>query len=81
MMENDDDNSLHDVSKADREDFDKSFVSTMKQVTDDNIQRFVTMATDARDADVRAFAARHLDIFRTQQQKLEEVEKQLLNTY
>jgi putative membrane protein len=81
MMDEKDQGSFYEVSKADREDFDKAFVQAMKQVNDDNIQRYVTMATDARDADVRAFAARQLDIFRTHQQKLEEVERQLLNTY
>jgi putative membrane protein len=81
MMDETDNGSFYEVSKSDREDFDKSFVMEMKRVNNDNIQRYAAMATDAKDADVRAFAARQLDVFRTQQQKLEETERALLNTY
>jgi putative membrane protein len=81
MMDDADQGKFYEVSKSDREDFDKAFVQTLKQINDDNIQRFLAMATEARDADVRAFAARHLDVFRTHSQSLEEVERTLLNTY
>jgi putative membrane protein len=81
IMDDADQGKFYDVSKSDREDFDKAFVQTLKQINDDNIQRFLAMATDARDADVRAFAARHLDVFRTHSENLAQVEKDLLNTY
>jgi putative membrane protein len=71
----------HEVAKADRQDFDKGFIASIKQINDENTQRFLVMATEAKDADVRAFAARKLDMLRTHAQRMEEVERQLLNTY
>jgi putative membrane protein len=81
MMDDHDQANYYEVSKADRQDFDKNFIMIMKQVNEDNIQRFLSMATNAKDADVRAFAARQLDLFRTHAQRMEQVEKDLLNTY
>lgn len=81
MMDEHDQAKYYEVSRAEREDFDKQFIMTMKHVNDDNIQRFVQMATDAKDDDVRAFAARHLDTFKNRALRLDEVEKELLNTY
>lgn len=71
----------HDVAKADRQDFDKRFIAVMKAINDENTQQYLKMATEARDADVRAFAARKLDMFRTHAEQMEKVENELLNTY
>lgn len=69
------------VANADKQDFDKDYINALKEINEENMQRFLTMATEAKDADVRAFAARKLDMLRNQALRMEEVEKQLLNTY
>jgi len=70
-----------DLAKADRDDFDKEFLQTMKKLNEENTQRFMSMATDAQDADIRAFSARKLDMLRAHADQIERIEKELLNTY
>lgn len=69
------------IANADKEDFDKDYITALREINQENMQRFLTMATEAKDADVRAFAARKLDVLRNQALRMDEVEKQLLNTY
>jgi putative membrane protein len=72
---------VEDVAKADREDFDKEFLTALKKINEETNERFMAMATDAKDADVRAFSARKLDLLKAHAQKMERVEQDLLNTY
>jgi putative membrane protein len=69
------------VYRADRQDFDKNFIAAIKEINTKNMKKFLTMATEAKDADVRAYAARKLDVLRTHEERMEEVERELLNTY
>jgi putative membrane protein len=73
--------TFFEVSKADRQDFDKEYLLAMKKVNEANLERFLRMATDAKDADVRAFAARKLDMMRMHEQRVSEVDDKLLDTY
>jgi putative membrane protein len=73
--------SYYEVSKTSREDFDKAFLREMKELNDNIMQKFLVMATEAKDDDVRAFAARKLTMLRTHAERFDEVEKELLNTY
>jgi predicted outer membrane protein len=66
---------------TERSDFDKTYLRMLKSTKEEQIQDFMRMATEAYDDDVRAFAARHLASLKNQQEKLDEVEKELLRTY
>ncbi len=72
---------LFEVTKSDRKDFDKTFVRVSKMVNEENSSKYMTMATDAKDEDVRAFAARKLDKFKSTMTQLEAVDQELLKTY
>lgn len=70
-----------EVSKSDRKDFDKNFIRILKMVNEENSSKYMRMATDAKDEDVRAFAARKLDMFKSHQIAHETVDQELLKTY
>lgn len=72
---------LFDLSKAEREDFDRQYLQALNRINDDITRRFTTMATQAKDADIRAFAARRLGMLREQESLLSEVEDALMDTY
>lgn len=72
---------LFEVSKSDRKDFDKTFVRVYKMANEENSSKYMKMATDAKDEDIRAFAARKLDMFKTTMTQLEAVDQELLKTY
>jgi putative membrane protein len=67
--------------KVDRENFDKEYLQLLNQVNRDMSQQFEKMATDATDGDIRAFAAKKLDLLRNQEKLIDDVEDALLNTY
>ena len=79
---NDQHQSLYyELVKADREDFDKSYLQMLARVNKDVSDQFEKMATDATDGDVRAFAAKKLGLLRDQEKLIDDVEDTLLNTY
>lgn len=69
------------VATSARGDFDKNFIRTMKAANQENMNKFLGMATGAHDPDIRAFSARKLDMLRTHAGQIENVEKELLQTY
>jgi putative membrane protein len=71
----------YELVKADREEFDKLYLQMLDKVNEDMSQQFERMATGATDGDVRAFAARKLDMLRNQEKTINDVEDELLNTY
>jgi putative membrane protein len=72
---------LTEVVNSTREDFDRDYIQMMRKLNDENKDQYLRMATDAKDGDIRAFAARKLDMLRNHATKMDEVEKQLMNTY
>lgn len=70
-----------EVTQSNRTDFDNNFISTLQRINEENKEQYMTMATDAQDADVRAFAARKLDMLRAHETRMEEVKSKLMNTY
>jgi len=72
---------LFELAKAERQDFDRQYLDALERINDDITRRFTTMATQANDADIRAFAARRLDMLREQESLLSEVEEALMDTY
>jgi putative membrane protein len=72
---------FNDVITSGRENFDREFIQMVRKLNDENKDQYVNMATEAKDGDIRAFAARKLDMLRNQATKMDETEKQLMNTY
>jgi putative membrane protein len=72
---------LLEVSNSNREDFDTRYIETLQRINEENKEQYMSMATDAKDADVRAFAARKLDMLRNHATRMEEVRSRLMNTY
>jgi predicted outer membrane protein len=72
---------LAELTASDRTDFDKNFIRIFKAVSEEDNSNFMNMATDAADADVRSFAARKLDLFKSHQTEFETVDAELLKTY
>jgi putative membrane protein len=72
---------LIDVTKADKQDFDKQYIQTIQRINEENKEQYMRMATDGKDADIRAFAARKLDMLKSHADELDEAEKKLMNTY
>lgn len=71
----------YQLSTADREEFDRSFVRITKRVNDDSRNLFNRNATGANDPDIRAFAARKLDQLEANATAVNDIEKRLLQTY
>lgn len=72
---------LAELRTANRENFDRDFLVAMQRINTENKEEYLSMATEANDEDVRAFSARKLDMLRAHEVKMEDVKKQLMNTY
>jgi putative membrane protein len=71
---------FHQVSSAARSEFDRSFVTVMKRINDEITGRYYRNATEAFNPDIRAFAARRLDLLKTHAKSIAAIEEQLLST-
>lgn len=72
---------LAELVSSDRREFDKAYVRILKQASEEGSQRYAEMATNAKSDDIRAFAARKLDLFESHETELETVDAELLKTY
>jgi predicted outer membrane protein len=72
---------LAELTSSDRREFDKTYIRLLKQASQEDSQQFAQMATNAQSDDVRAFAARKLDLFESHENELETVDAELLRTY
>jgi putative membrane protein len=70
-----------ELTASDRTEFDKNFIRIFKAVSEEDNGHFMDMATDGADGDIRAFAARKLDLFKSHQTSFETVDAELLKTY
>ena len=71
---------LSQLTSSRRQDFDNNFSRIITKINTDNNSLFTSNATQASDPDVRAFAARKLDLFRAHAKLVSEMQSQLLNT-
>ena len=71
---------LSELTSVSRQDFDRTFSGIMSRINDENNSIFTTKATRASDPDIRAFAARKLDLLRAHSKLLSEMQSQLLDT-
>lgn len=71
---------LKHVAESGRDEFDQRFITILKRVNEEITTQYTAMATNAYDPDIRAFAARKLDVLRTNAKDIATVEKELLKT-
>ncbi|HEY9488862.1 MAG TPA: DUF4142 domain-containing protein, partial [Chryseosolibacter sp.] len=72
---------LSQLTGSDRREFDRTYVRLFREATEEDIDKFEEMATAAKSEEVRAFAARKLDVFKSHESRLETVDADLLKTY
>lgn len=68
------------LSKKTDMDFDREFVEHMIDSHEDSIKRFEKAAADSKDADIRAFAAKHVDHLRGHLAKAETLRTTIMPT-
>jgi putative membrane protein len=67
------------ITRVPREEFDQKFLQQLKMTNQENLNRFTYMATEANDGEVRAFAARRLDVMRLHNADIAKTEGELIN--
>lgn len=72
---------LNQLKNADRRDFDRTYIRTLLDISDEDGEIFSRMATEAKSKDIRAFAAEQLGVFETHKTQLQSVDADLLRTY
>jgi predicted outer membrane protein len=72
---------LAELTSSDRREFDRNYIRILKTINEEHSRKFSQMATDAESEEIRAFAARKLDLFETHENSLETVDAELLRTY
>lgn len=75
------DQLLAELRSADRREFDRTYIRILRDVSQEDRGKFSEMATAAESEDIRAFAARKLDLFESHQNDLQTVDAELLRTY
>ena len=68
------------VAASNHKDFDRNFIEAIKKLNEAMNEEFNSMATDAQDEEIRAFAARRLGIIRSHTNRIAQVEDELLVT-
>jgi putative membrane protein len=72
---------LAELTSSDRREFDRNYIRILKTINEEDGRKFSEMATAAESEEIRAFAARKLDLFETHENTLETVDADLLRTY
>lgn len=72
---------LAELTSSDRREFDRTYIRILREISQQDNEKFSRMATEAQSEDIRAFAARKLDMFKGYETELETVDADLLRTY
>lgn len=72
---------LAELTSSDRREFDRTYIRILRDISQQDSQKFSRMATEAQSGDIRAFAARKLDMFKGYETELQTVDADLLRTY
>jgi len=72
---------LAELTSAERRQFDRTYMRLLGDIGEQDGQKFSDMATKAQSEDIRAFAARKLDLFESYRQEIQTVDAELLRTY
>lgn len=70
-----------ELRNSDRREFDRNYIRILRDASQEDRGKFSQMATAAESEDIRAFAARKLDLFESHQTEFETVDGELLRTY
>jgi len=68
---------IETVMAAQGADFDKAYMRIMVDAHEEDVDEFEDEVTDARDADVRAFASRMMPVLQTHYSRAKEIRKQV----
>ena len=68
---------IETVMAAQGADFDKAYMRIMVDAHEEDVDEFEDEVTDARDADIRAFASRMMPILQTHYSRAKEIRKQV----
>ncbi len=74
-------NLLTELKRADRSQFDRTYIRIMSEIAQQDREMFSRMATEGESEEIRAFAATQLGTFDTHKTQLETVDAELLRTY
>ena len=80
-INDDDEQKLAELKSTERRQFDRTYVRILTDIAEEESEKFEDMATKAQSEEVRAFAARKLDHFKSDERELETVDAELLRTY
>ena len=80
-MNSDHERLLSELTSADRREFDRTYIRILTEVNEEDSEKFSQMATDAKSEEIRAFAARKLDLFENHENQLQTMDAELLRTY
>ncbi|MGK7390455.1 MAG: DUF4142 domain-containing protein [Candidatus Cyclobacteriaceae bacterium M2_1C_046] len=69
---------FNELQTSTRQEFDKNFVRMVERIYEDNIELYKTIATDANDDEIRAFAAQHLNFLRRNEEQADQMEDELI---
>ena len=72
---------LAELTSSDRREFDRTYIRILGDIGEQDREKFETMATEAKSEEIRAFAARKLDHFKSHEDQLQTVDAELLKTY
>ena len=72
---------LADLTGSDRREFDRTYIRILREINQEDSQKFSRMATEAESDEIRAFAARKLGMFEGYETELQTVDADLLRTY
>lgn len=72
---------LAELTSSDRREFDRTYVRILRDIGQEDRDKFSQMATAGKSEEIRAFAARKLDLFDSHQDALQTVDAELLRTY
>ena len=72
---------LAELTSSDRREFDRTYIRILSDINIEDNEKFARMATEAESEEIRAFAARKLDLFESHQNQLQTVDAELLRTY
>jgi putative membrane protein len=69
------------VASTARSDFDPYFLQTLRRITEESEAMYSNHASAGSDAEIRAFAAKRVGIFRNNQDDISRVDNELLQTH
>lgn len=72
---------VDELRAAGRSDFDSEYIQALKELYDDNLDLYSKNASEAADADVRAFAARKLGFYQAVGKEIARVDDKLMHTH